>query len=183
MCETTTTAAAAAETAASTANITWKSMLMGGLFHVFLSSIRAESSTSALNEYSAPPGKRLTFHSSWWFSGSYLQKQRSCRVDDCGRNNIIAIVIAIARVIIAFVVTEAHLVLPVRTDGVTSAVLVGNGILTMTFSAKRVGSNCKILAAECGPRTENTTHLGFEFDVDFQTRASVFFDYRGHLEG
>ena len=92
--------------------------------------------------------------------------------------------IARASIATAIVVTEAHFVLPVRTDGVTTAVLVGNGILTMTFSAKRVGSNCKISAAECGPPKDgNTTHLGFEFDVDFQTRASVFFDYRGHLEG
>jgi hypothetical protein len=40
-------------------------MLMGGLFHVFLSSMRALSSTSALKEYSAPPGNLFTFHSSW----------------------------------------------------------------------------------------------------------------------
>jgi hypothetical protein len=30
---------------------------------------------------------------------------------------------------------------------------------------------------------ETRSHLGFEFNVDFQTRPSVLFDYRGHLEG
>ena len=50
------------------------------------------------------------------------------------------------------VCVAAYLVLPVRTDGVTTAVLVGRGILTMTFRAKRVGSNCARSAEENNKR-------------------------------
>ena len=56
-----------------------------------------------------------------------------------------AIIIEIAPIssTTAQLMSQTHLVLPVSTDGVTSAVLVGSGILTMTLRAKRVGSNCK----------------------------------------
>jgi hypothetical protein len=38
-------------TRAAASTVTWKSMLIGGLFQVFLSSMRADNSTSALKEY------------------------------------------------------------------------------------------------------------------------------------
>jgi len=140
-----------------------------------------------LKEYTAPPGKRLTFHSSWWFSGSYL-------------------------------------VLPVRTDGVTSAGVkelrggvwglgvggwrlavggwrlgVGGWGLGVGFTGVAGQGNLDddVEGEECGVELSleldvdllgvwglglGVWGLGFEVWVHLETRAAVLFDYGRHLE-
>ena len=63
----------------------------------------------------------------------------------------------------------------------------GKGDLDNDVEGKEGGVELRAMSGRFGrqkwSRNETSFHLSFEFNVDFQTRPSVLFDYRGHLEG